>query len=170
MKRIVCGLVLSCALLAGMPMGQARATGPYAPDNTGINVRDRNSGAMTAGEQSNSSGDLALTQRIRKSIMKDHSLSMMAKNVKIVSAHGSVTLRGPVKTEKEKSRVAAKAQTIAGVDRVDDQLEVKRVQVHTRHRAEREPAKEILQTAGVEDISYAGESAPSDNSPASYRA
>lgn len=42
---------------------------------------------MTAGQQSNSSGDLALTRRIRKSIMRDHSLSMMAKNVKIVTAN-----------------------------------------------------------------------------------
>jgi len=124
MKRIVYGFVLSCALLAAMPSGRSRAGGPYAPDNTGINARDRNSDAITAGQQSNSSGDLALTQRIRRSLMKDHSLSMMAKNVKIVSANGDVTLRGPVKTEKEKSKVTAKAQAIAGVDRVDDQLEV----------------------------------------------
>jgi len=127
-KRFVRGVVLSCALLAAMPIGRSRAAGPYAPDNTGINVRDRNSGAMTAGQQSNSSGDLALTRRIRKSIMRDHSLSMMAKNVKIVSANGGVTLRGPVKTEKEKSTVMAKAQAIAGVERVNDQLEVKSAQ------------------------------------------
>ena len=126
MKRLVSGLVLSFSLLAAMPIGRSRAAGPY--DNTGINVRDRNSGAMTACQQSNSSGDLALTRRIRKSIMRDHSLSMMAKNVKIVSANGGVTLRGPVKTQKEKSRVAAKAKAIAGVDNVDDQLEVKSAQ------------------------------------------
>src|SRR5581483_5425318 len=128
MKTIVCGYVLSLALLAAMPIGPARAAGPYAPDNTGINVRNRNSPAMTAGQQSNSSGYLALTRRIRKSIMKDHSLSMMAKNVKIVSANGDVTLRGPVKTETEKSTVMAKAQAVAGVDRVNDQLEVKNAQ------------------------------------------
>src|SRR3984893_13367580 len=128
MRRIVSGFVLSCALFAAMPIGQSRAAGPYAPDNTGINVRDRNAGAMTAGQQSNSSGDLALSRRIRRSIMKDDSLSTMAKNVKIVSANGGVTLRGPVKTEKEKSRVAAKAKAIAGVDNVDDQLEVKSAQ------------------------------------------
>ena len=128
MKRIVYGFVLSCALFAAMPIGRSRAAGPYAPDNTGINVRDRNAGAMTAGQQSNSSGDLALSRRIRRSIMKDDSLSTMAKNVKIVSANGGVTLRGPVKTEKEKSRVAAKAKAIAGVDNVDDQLEVKSAQ------------------------------------------
>jgi hyperosmotically inducible periplasmic protein len=83
---------------------------------------------MTADQQSESSGDVTLTQRIRKSIMKDQSLSMMAKNVKIVSAGGGVTLRGPVKTEKEKATVVAKAQAIAGVDKVNDQIEVKSAQ------------------------------------------
>jgi hyperosmotically inducible protein len=127
-KKVVCGLVLSCALLAGMPAGRSRAAGPYAPDNTGINVRDRSSVAVTAGEQSNTSGDLALTQEIRQSIMKDQSLSVMAKNVKIISANGGVTLRGPVKTKQEKAAVAAKAQAIAVAGKVDDQLEVKTVQ------------------------------------------
>ncbi len=127
MKRMVCGYVLSVALLVAMPIG-ARAAGPYAPDNTGINVRDRAPGAMTADQQSESSSDVTLTQRIRKSIMKDQSLSMMAKNVKIVSASGGVTLRGPVKTEKEKATVVAKAQAIAGVDKVNDQIEVKSAQ------------------------------------------
>jgi len=60
--------------------------------------------------------------------MKDGSLSMMAKNVKVISANGDVTLRGPVKTKKEKSRVAARAKAIAGADRVDNQLEVKSTQ------------------------------------------
>jgi hyperosmotically inducible periplasmic protein len=45
--------------------------------------------------------------------------------VKIVSANGSVTLRGPVKTEEEKTAIASKAQAIAGAGKVDDQLEVK---------------------------------------------
>jgi hyperosmotically inducible periplasmic protein len=50
---------------------------------------------------------------------------MLAHNVKIVSANGSVTLRGPVKTEEEKTAVAGKAQAIAGAGKVNNQLEVK---------------------------------------------
>ena len=56
--------------------------------------------------------------------MKDHSLSMMAKNVKIVSINGEVTLRGPVETKKEKARISSKARAIAGVINVDNQLEI----------------------------------------------
>ena len=80
---------------------------------------------MTAGQQSNAKSDVELTREIRRAVVKDHSLSMMAHNVKIVSANGSVTLRGPVKTEEEKTAIASKAQTIAGADKVDNQLEVK---------------------------------------------
>ena len=45
---------------------------------------------------------LELTRKIRRAVVKNFSLSMMAHNVKIISAHGNVTLRGAVKTEHEK--------------------------------------------------------------------
>jgi hyperosmotically inducible periplasmic protein len=98
---------------------------PAAPDNSGVNVRDRNPETMTADQQSNAKGDVELTRRIRRAVVKDNSLSMMAHNVKIISANGSVILRGPVKTEEEKAAIARKAQAIAGADKVDNQLEVK---------------------------------------------
>lgn len=81
--------------------------------------------ATTAGQQSNSKTDLALTRRIRRAVIKDQSLSMLAHNVKIVSVNGSVTLLGSVKTEDEKDAIASKAQAIAGADKVDNQIQVK---------------------------------------------
>jgi hyperosmotically inducible periplasmic protein len=48
--------------------------------------------------------------------------------VKIVSANGSVTLRGPVKTEEERTAVASKAQAVAGAGNVNNQLEAKKQQ------------------------------------------
>jgi osmotically-inducible protein OsmY len=96
-----------------------------APDNSAVNVRDRAPGAMTADQQSNAKSDVELTRKIRRAVVKDRSLSMLAHNVKIVSANGSVTLRGPVKTEQEKTAVASKAQAIAGAGNVNNQLEVK---------------------------------------------
>ena len=88
-------------------------------------VRDRAPGAMTAGQQSSAKSDVELTREIRRSVVKDDALSMMAHNVKIISVNGSVTLRGPVKTEQEKTVIASKAQAIAGAGNVDNQLEVK---------------------------------------------
>ena len=125
MKRIALTLVLSSVLLGLGTVTMAQESGSVAPDNSAVNVRDRDPGAMTAGEQSNSKSDVELTREIRRAVVKDHSLSMLAHNVKIVTANGSVTLRGPVKTEEEKTAIASKAQQIAGADKVDNQLEVK---------------------------------------------
>jgi osmotically-inducible protein OsmY len=57
--------------------------------------------------------------------MGDQSLSTTAHNVKIISANGAVTLRGPVNSEEERTAIGKKAQSIAGPDKVDNQLEVK---------------------------------------------
>ena len=125
MKQRVLTLALSLSLLGLASVTMAKNPTPAAPDNSGVNVRDRNPEAMTAGQQSNAKGDVELTRKIRRAVVKDNSLSMMAHNVKIISANGRVVLRGPVKTEGEKAAIASKAQAIAGADKVDNQLEVK---------------------------------------------
>jgi hyperosmotically inducible periplasmic protein len=125
LKRIALTLVLSWSLLGLGSVAMAQDSPPVASDNSAVNVRDRAPEAMTAGEQSNAKSDVELTRKIRRAVVKDHSLSMLARNVKIVSANGSVILRGPVKTEEEKTAIASKAQAIAGADKVDNQLEVK---------------------------------------------
>jgi hyperosmotically inducible protein len=110
-----------------LPLHSASADQPAAntpADNTGKNVRDRNDAAVTPLDQGNSKGDRTLTQRIRRAVVADKSLSTNAKNIKIISRHGMVTLRGPVKTEEERAKIAAKAQQIAGEKNVDNQLEV----------------------------------------------
>jgi hyperosmotically inducible periplasmic protein len=125
LKRIALTLVASSALLALCTVAMAQDSAPVAPNNTALNVRDRAPAAMTASEQSSAKGDVALTRKIRKAVIKDSSLSMLAHNVKIVTANGNVTLRGPVNTEAEKIAIASKAKAIAGAGNVDNQLEVK---------------------------------------------
>ena len=95
-----------------------------APDNTGRNVRDRSGATLTPGDQSERQADRRLTQQIRKAIMADKSLSTTAKNVKVITVNGTVTLRGPVKSLREKEAIEAKAQQIVGASNVDNQLEV----------------------------------------------
>jgi len=125
MKHVASVLGLSVSLVGLATVTMAQDSKPVAPNNSAVNVRDRNPAAMTADQQSNNKADMELTRQIRRAVMKDDSLSTMAHNVKIMSANGEVTLRGPVKTEHEKTVVASKAQAIAGVDKVDNQLEVK---------------------------------------------
>jgi osmotically-inducible protein OsmY len=125
LKKIALALVLSSSLFALGSVTMAQDSAPVAPDNSAVNVRDRAPDAMTAGEQSSAKGDVELTRQIRRAVIKDDSLSMLAHNVKIVSANGVVTLRGPVKTEEEKAAIGSKAQAIAGADKVSNDLEVK---------------------------------------------
>jgi len=94
------------------------------PDNSGRNVRDRDDQNKTTGDQSENEADRTITQNIRRAVTADDSLSTNAKNVKIITNNGMVTLRGPVKSEKEKAEIEAKAKQVAGVKSVDNQLEV----------------------------------------------
>ena len=94
------------------------------PDNSGRNVRDRDDQNKTTGDQSENEADRTITQNIRRAVTADDSLSTNAKNVKIITNNGTVTLLGPVKSQKEKAEIEAKAKQVAGVKSVDNQLEV----------------------------------------------
>ena len=97
-----------------------------APDNTKINARDKGNQTLTSGNQSNSKRDIKLTSTIRRSIMKS-GLTTLAKNVKIITVNGNVTLRGPVNTEAEKEKIGSLANSVQGVNQLDNQLEVKTI-------------------------------------------
>ena len=94
------------------------------PDNSARNARDRDDQNKTTGDQSENEADRTITQNIRRAVTADDSLSTNAKNVKIITNNGTVTLRGPVKSEKEKAEIEAKAKQVVGVKSVDNQLEV----------------------------------------------
>ena len=93
-------------------------------DNTARNARDSNGKTVTPTNQSENEGDRAITQRVRKAVVDNDALSTNAHNVKIVTANGVVTLRGPVVSEKERDEVAAAAKKVSGVKRVDNRLDV----------------------------------------------
>jgi hyperosmotically inducible periplasmic protein len=95
------------------------------PDNTATNERDRSGQTKTSGDQSNSSADLRITQAIRQALTKDSGLSMTAKNIKIITDNGHVTLRGPVKSAQEKAKIDQLARSATGGVKIDDQLDIK---------------------------------------------
>lgn len=97
------------------------------PDNTAVNQRDRSSESKTSGDQSNNSADLKTTQAIRQALIKDDQLSMTAKNIKIITANGQVTLRGPVKTADEKAKVDQIAKSAASGALIVNQLDVNEI-------------------------------------------
>jgi osmotically-inducible protein OsmY len=93
-------------------------------ENTKRNVRDKSGAALTPEGQKESAIDRRITAAIRRAIVKDDSLSLNAHNVKIITLNRVVTLRGPVDSEAEKTKIAKLAQRAAGVRKVDNQLEV----------------------------------------------
>jgi osmotically-inducible protein OsmY len=101
-----------------------RMSAQTPPDNTKVNKQDRDKSAVTADQQKENATDRALTQKIRRSLLADKTLSTYAHNVKVVSQNGQVTLKGPVRTDAEKQAVEAKAREIAGADHVVDQMSV----------------------------------------------
>ncbi len=116
-------LVLAC--LSAVSLAAIAGDDKTKPDNTAINERDRSDETKTSGDQSNSSTDLKTTQAIRQALMKDGELSTTAKNIKVITANGHVTLRGPVKTAQEKAKIDQLAKSAAGGAQIDNQLDVK---------------------------------------------
>ena len=121
MKRTL--VVLAC--LSTVSVAAMAADDKTKPDNTAINERDRSRETQTSGDQSNSSADLKTTQAIRQALMKDSELSTTAKNIKIITNNGQVTLRGPVKNAQEKAKIDQLARSAAGGTKIDDRLDVK---------------------------------------------
>jgi hyperosmotically inducible periplasmic protein len=121
MKKLAAVMLFVGGLAVSVASAHAQG---YPADNSGKNVRDRKDAAVTSGDQSNTQSDLNITQEIRKAVMADKELSTNAQNVKIITANGVVTLRGPVKSAEEKANIGAKAQHAAGVTRVDNQIEI----------------------------------------------
>ena len=112
--------VLAGSLVFAAPSFAQDQSAP--PDNSAQNKHHQ----TTAEQQSSSATDRQLTAQIRKSLMADKSLSTYAHNVKIITMNGSVTLKGPVKSDQEKQQIGAKAAEAAGgADKVDNQLTVK---------------------------------------------
>jgi hyperosmotically inducible protein len=114
-------LWLSLAAVSSAPAALAQQT---PPDNTRVNQRDRAASQVTADQQKNNRSDVAITRDIRRALVNDKSLSSYAHNIKVITQHGDVTLKGPVRTEDEKKVVEAKATDVAGAGHVNNEISV----------------------------------------------
>jgi osmotically-inducible protein OsmY len=119
------GHILIAGMLAAGPTVFALAQDSTTqPDNSRANQADRPKSAVTADQQKNDKLDRETTRKIRKALVSDKSLSTYAHNVKVIAQNGTVTLKGPVRSEDEKKTVEAKAAEIAGASNVKDELTV----------------------------------------------
>jgi osmotically-inducible protein OsmY len=117
--------LLTLAGVTAMSLTALAADQKVDANNTANNQRDRSGETKTSGDQSNTSADLQITQAIRRGLMKDDGLSSDAKNIKVITANGQVTLRGPVNNAEEKTKVEQIAKSAAGGAQIVDQLDIK---------------------------------------------
>ncbi|MDO9466071.1 MAG: BON domain-containing protein [Thiobacillus sp.] len=130
MKRqmIFAGFLILTPCLAAAANEPAATQKPMVQEgdasNTGINKRDRDDKTLTPMDQMNNPSDLKITQEIRQALMKGE-FSMDAKNIKVITRNGTVTLRGPVKTAAELEQINVLVKAMPGVKGIDNQLQVK---------------------------------------------
>jgi len=96
-----------------------------SPDNTRVNLRDRDDKEVTPFDQGSSEADIQRTTQIRREVVALDTVSGTAKNIKIITRDGHVTLRGPVDDANEKEIIRAIATRVAGDEHLTDLLEVK---------------------------------------------
>jgi osmotically-inducible protein OsmY len=77
------------------------------------------------GHDADHTSDREVTRRIRKALTDDNQLTTAAKNVKIDTKEGHVTLRGNVDNDHDKSTVDSYAREVAGNTHVDNQLVIR---------------------------------------------
>src|SRR5262245_61309548 len=118
-------IILAAMVSTGLALWAAGLHGQQtAPDNTKVNAQDAKGQLPTAGQQSNARSDVDISRQIRRAIVADKSLSTNAHNVKVITQHGKVTLRGPVRSEDEKKTVESKAADVAGAGNVTSRISI----------------------------------------------
>lgn len=113
----VTGAVLSLGIAGTAATAQDQST---KPDNSAQNK----SQDQTAQNQSSAASDRELTAKVRKAIIADKDLSTYAHNIKIITQNGTVTLKGPVKSQDEKTKIENDVAAVVAHDSIVDQLTV----------------------------------------------
>ena len=100
------------------------AAKPTEADNSGRNGTDGHATGPTAQDQGNSKQDVELLASVRKAIVADDSLSVNAKNAKILVNGAVIILRGPVASAEEHDKLGRIATDAGNGHQVDNQTEV----------------------------------------------
>lgn len=129
MKLLRLGIVASAAIAMSCSTGtpfvlQASAQTDSAQTATD-NSKNNKDHAQTADSHSNAKADRQITASVRKAILADKDLSTYAHNIKIITLNGAVTLKGPVKSEDEKQKIASDTASVVSADLISNELTVK---------------------------------------------
>lgn len=107
--------------------GEDTGHGAYHLEHPGANNTAQNpppASTLTPLNQGTSESDIDTTRQIRREVMEAPGLSVDARNCKIITLDGKVTLRGTVDTEDEKTIIGNIAATVVSRANVNNQLMV----------------------------------------------
>jgi hyperosmotically inducible periplasmic protein len=127
MRRLVFAVLAFATIAAGcdeLNTQNAKIPDRASPDNSQVNERDRSGEMKTPLDQGQSSADIERTAEIRRRILEIPDVSVNGQNVKVITANGNVTLRGPVASDAEKEAIYRAAVDVAGEDNVMNELQV----------------------------------------------
>ena len=110
--------------IVGLTLSFCVAHADIAADNSRMNQRDRSAAEVTADNQSSNKQDVEITRQIRRRIIQDKAMSIYAQNIKIISSNGLVTLKGPLKNDRELHKILIEAKRVAGTANVINELEI----------------------------------------------
>ena len=116
-KNAASAVLMTFCIVSTVAVARAQA-----PDNS---KQNKDQSALTADNQSSAKADRQMTAKIRKDLMADKDLSSYAHNIKVITVNGSVTLKGPVKSEDEKSKIAQIAANTVSANKISNEITVK---------------------------------------------
>ena len=125
----VLALSLSLALIVPA-FAQSRDVGSKSPSPSspassgGTSTQPSQQAGKALSDKANTAADQTLNQRIRQALSGDMVLVAVTQKIQLNTDNGEVTLHGSVATEKEKADVATKIQQVAGVKKVNNQLQM----------------------------------------------
>lgn len=141
MKKILAFFLLSVSITSSLPAASVEKDNSMRQEQSDkMNTDTKNQNSMqnsdmqdrptmknevTSENQSSKDRDLNITKKIRKSLMADETLSTSAKNIKVITIDGMVTLRGEVDNDQERYKIEQKVKSISGVTQLSNQLQVK---------------------------------------------
>jgi hypothetical protein len=76
-------------------------------------------------EQTAQDSDRLLVEQVRKALTNDPSTALIAPDIQVSAQSGTVTLRGDVQNEKDKSAIETVVKDVPGVRELKDEIEVK---------------------------------------------
>lgn len=121
-KKIVMLLLVMSAF--GLNAASYAEDAEVKADNTKQNKYDTKANKPEPMDQDNDKASVKMVSDIRKDIMSKKGFSVNAQNIKIVDDKGTVYLRGPVDSDKEKSKLESIAKKYCG-NCYKSELEVK---------------------------------------------